>query len=85
MRTISSKLVSPLKPRPIERLVSKFRGQPATCNFNYTGPMAETVLLGNIAYRIQGGFEWDASELKPTGNDAAEQYIREPFRKGWEI
>ena len=60
-------------------------GEPATCNFNYTGPMAETVLLANAAYRAQGGFAWDHETLTPEGNAAAEQLIREPFRKGWEI
>src|SRR6056297_3849255 len=25
-------------------------GEPATCHFDYSGPMAETVLLGNVAY-----------------------------------
>ena len=58
---------------------------PATCNFGYTGPMAETVLLANVAYRVQGGFDWDHETLTPKGNAAAEKYIREPFRKGWEI
>src|SRR5690606_13040337 len=26
-------------------------GSPATCNFDYSGPLSETVLLGNTAYR----------------------------------
>ena len=48
-------------------------GEPATCNFDYSGPMAETVLLANIAYRIQGSFEWDAAKLQPKGNAEAEK------------
>ena len=60
-------------------------GTPATCNFDYSGPMAESVILANVAYRAQGGFEWDAATLTPKGNAAAGQYLREPFRKGWEI
>lgn len=60
-------------------------GNPASCNFDYSGPMAETVLLGNIAYRVQGGFEWDAENLKPRGNAAAETFIRDEYRKGWEV
>ena len=43
------------------------------------------VLLGNVAYRAQGEFEWDAKTLTPKGNDRAKQFITEPFRKGWEI
>ncbi|MFN4258311.1 MAG: Gfo/Idh/MocA family protein [Gemmataceae bacterium] len=60
-------------------------GQPATCNFDYTGPMTETVLLGNVAYRAGGGFEWDAAQLKAIGNAEADRYLRTPYRKGWEI
>ncbi|MEX0819222.1 MAG: Gfo/Idh/MocA family oxidoreductase, partial [Pirellulaceae bacterium] len=29
-------------------------GEPATCNFDYSGPLSETVLLGNVAYRVGG-------------------------------
>lgn len=59
-------------------------GQPATCNFEYSGPLAETVLLGNVAYR-GGAFEWDWQSLKTIGNENAQQLIREEYRKGWEI
>ncbi len=60
-------------------------GEPASCNWAYSGPMAETVLLANISYRIQGGFTWDATTLKATDNLAVEKYLRQEFRKGWEI
>ncbi len=59
-------------------------GDPASCNFDYSGPMAETVLLGNVAYRT-GGFDWDSKQLKTTGNDQAQELIRTAYRKGWEI
>ena len=59
-------------------------GQPATCNFDYSGPMAETVLLGNVAFRA-GGFDWDSEGLKTKGNAKAQALIQEAFRKGWEI
>lgn len=60
-------------------------GPPASCHFDYTGPMTETILLGNVAFRAGGGFDWNAAELKPSGNPKAESYLRSPFRKGWEI
>lgn len=59
-------------------------GTPATCNFDYSGPLSETVLLGNTAYRAGGGFDWDASSLTAKGNDNAKQYLYSKFRKGWE-
>ena len=59
--------------------------EPASCNFDYSGPMAETVLLGNVAYRAGGGFDWNAKDLKASGNDKANGLLRDEFRKGWEI
>ncbi len=50
-------------------------GPRASCNFDYSGPLAETVLLANVAYRAGGGFDWNAATLNATGNDAAEQYL----------
>jgi len=60
-------------------------GEPATCHFDYTGPMAEAVLLGNVAYRAGGGFDWDAKTLKATGNPRAQALVREAYRKGWTL
>jgi predicted dehydrogenase len=59
-------------------------GIAATCNFDYSGPMAEAVLIANVAYRAGGSFEWDAKTLRTTGNSKAQALIRPTFRKGWE-
>ncbi len=59
-------------------------GAAATCDFDYSGPLAETVLLGNVAYRA-GGFDWNASTMETGGNRDAQSLIRETYRKGWEI
>ncbi len=59
-------------------------GTPASCNFDYSGPMSESVLLANIAYRIQGEFDWDAAALK-TSRDDATALLRRAYRKGWEV
>jgi hypothetical protein len=60
-------------------------GPPATCNFQYTGPMTETILLGNVAYRSGQTFDWDADQLRPRGNVDIEAFIRPPYRKGWDV
>ena len=61
-------------------------GQAATCNFNYSGPMTETVLLANAAFRAGGeAFNWDGERMRATGNDAVTPFLREPFRDGWAI
>ena len=65
--------------------ISACKGGPAaTCNFDYSGPLAETVLLGNVAYR-KGGFRWDSEQLLTMGNEQAQRLIQEPYRKGWEM
>ena len=60
-------------------------GEAATCNFDYSGPLTETVLLGNVGYRAKAKFDWDAKKLAVSGHETAQQFIRTPFRKGWEV
>jgi predicted dehydrogenase len=59
-------------------------GGPTTCNFDYSGALTETVLLGNVAYRCGKQFEWDAAKLKPSVAEA-EQFISKEYRKGWDV
>ena len=59
-------------------------GEAATCNFDYSGPMAETVLLGNVAYRA-GGFDWNYKTLDTGSNSKAQSLIKESYRPGWEV
>lgn len=59
-------------------------GEAATCHFDYSGPMAETILLGNVAYRTGEAFEWDAAKLKSPGCTAIDALNFPTYRKGWE-
>jgi hypothetical protein len=56
-----------------------------TCNFDYSGPLSEAVMLANVAYRAGDGFDWDAQNLKTVGNPQAQSLIREEYRKGWDL
>lgn len=62
-------------------------GVPATCCFDYSGPLAETVILGNCAYRAgaKEGFIWDWQNVKSPDNTAINEYIYPKYRKGWEL
>lgn len=60
-------------------------GSPTTCNFSYAGPLTETVLLGNVAYRAGAKLEWNGPALKAQNNAKAQGYIRTKYRKGWEL
>lgn len=59
-------------------------GGPTTCNFDYSGALTETVLLGTVAYRLGKPFAWDGAKLEASEPDA-EKYIRKAYRKGWEL
>ncbi len=59
-------------------------GGKTTCNFDYSGALTETVLLGTVAYRLGKGFDWNAKELKAS-EPGAERFIRKEYRKGWAL
>jgi predicted dehydrogenase len=60
-------------------------GGPTTCNFDYSGALAEAVLLGNVAYRSGEKLRWDAKAAKVTNTAAAEPFIRREYRSGWTL
>lgn len=60
-------------------------GSPTTCNFDYSGALSETVLLGNVAYRAQKPLEWDAATLTAKNAPEAAKLISKEYRSGWEI
>lgn len=60
-------------------------GSPTTCNFDYSGALTETVLLGNVAYRIGKQLDWDAKSLTATNCPEATKYISKEYRSGWEV
>jgi predicted dehydrogenase len=63
----------------------KTRG-PTTCNFDYSGALAEAVLLGNVSYRAgQQKLEWDAAALRATNCSDADAFVRREYRAGWTL
>jgi hypothetical protein len=60
-------------------------GEPAGCNFNWAGPLTETVLLGNLAIRAGKPIEWDAAKGEVTNLAAANRFVREPYENGWTL
>jgi hypothetical protein len=63
----------------------KLRG-PTTCNFDYSGALAEAVLLGNVSYRAGGQkLLWDAESLKATNCSDADPFIQRQYRTGWTL
>lgn len=58
---------------------------PTTCNFDYSGALTETVLLGNVAFRTGEKIQWDAENLKVTNSDKGQALIQREYRKGWTL
>ena len=60
-------------------------GAPACSNFNYSGPLTEVVLLGNLAIRTEGHLLWDGPNMRVTNNEAANEFVRREYRQGWRL
>lgn len=59
-------------------------GTPATCNFSYSGPMAETAILGNTAFRAgHKSFDWDAEKMIAVNCPEVQAALKPEFRQGW--
>ncbi|MDR1492765.1 MAG: Gfo/Idh/MocA family oxidoreductase [Planctomycetaceae bacterium] len=59
-------------------------GTAASCNFNYSGPMAETAILGNAAYYAGcKSFDWDAKNMLAINCPEMEPLIKPEFFNGW--
>ncbi|MBU0639503.1 MAG: hypothetical protein KKB50_11610 [Planctomycetes bacterium] len=60
-------------------------GPPAGSNFDYAGPLTETVLLGNVAIRAQQRIDFDATAREITNLPAANAYFKREYRAGWSL
>ena len=71
-----------------------------TSSFDYSGPLTETVLMGNIAIRsfmlrkqTEKGYDyfgrkkllWDGNAMKITNLEEANQFVGRDYRSGWEL
>ncbi len=67
--------------------VNAVRGEGKTsAHFDYAGPLTELVLLGCIATRFpQEALQWDAANLRFANVPKANEFVRRPYRKGWEV
>jgi predicted dehydrogenase len=61
-------------------------GKPAISNFDYAGPFAEMVLLGNLAVRFpERRLLWDGPNMKVTNDADAQAFVKRPYREGWTL
>ena len=61
-------------------------GTKASADFSYSGPLTELALLGNLAKRYPNQkLLWDNELMKVTNLEAANEWVRRPYRKGWSL
>ena len=67
-------------------------GKPAGSNFDWAGPLTETVLLGNIALRPElreklgfQSLEFDPGTLSFPNIPEADQFLQYKYRDGWSL
>jgi predicted dehydrogenase len=60
-------------------------GPKAYSNFDYSGPLTEMILLGNVALRSGKKIEWNAKKLKVTNDKDANRLVTKRYRKGYEV
>jgi predicted dehydrogenase len=67
--------------------IDAIKGGPAAMsNFEYGARLVEIVLLGVLSLRLGGKkIYWDPDNIKAIGLPEADEIIREPVRKGWEM
>ena len=61
------------------------QGRKANAGFEYSGPLTEFVILGNVAKRTQSKLYYDAKNMKFTNNSDADQYLKQTYRKPWRL
>jgi len=87
MRT--AKLPEPFLERGINHYQDWIRGckggPKPSANFDYAGPLTETILLGNIAAKASQKIEWDAKNLKITNIPEANKLLKRNYRQGWHL
>jgi len=61
-------------------------GKQAISNFDYAGPFAEMVLLGNLAVRFPyRRLLWNGEKMIVTNDKDAQAYVMRKYRDGWSL
>ncbi|NQT00844.1 MAG: Gfo/Idh/MocA family oxidoreductase [Planctomycetes bacterium] len=81
--------VEPFLPRGVNHYQEWIRackgGPKPSANFDYSGPLSETILLGNVAARAKQKLFWDGPNFRVTNMPDAEKYLKREYREGWSL
>jgi len=82
-----------LPPKTIPRSIGHHRewieackgGPPAGACFEFSGPVTEALILGNVAVRARKKLLWDPAAFQVTNVPEANRYLHYEYRKPWTI
>ena len=57
--------------------------EAAMAGFWYSGLFTESLLVGNLAVRLNKRTEWDSASMKATNAPEAEALVKKTYRKGY--
>jgi hypothetical protein len=60
-------------------------GPPAMSNFDFATPLAEFLLLGNVATLFEGELQYDPRACRIVNNTEADSALLREYRKGWTL
>lgn len=61
-------------------------GAPASSNFEFSGPLSEMVLMGNLAVRYPNRrLLWNGGQMEVTNDAEANSYVKRQYRQGWTL
>jgi predicted dehydrogenase len=61
------------------------QGGSTTCNFDYSGALTESVLLGTVAYRSGKTIAWDGDKFQVTNEPELQHWLHKEYRQGWTL
>ncbi len=83
------KFPEPFLPRGISHYQQWIRackgGPKPSADFDYSGPLTETILLGNLAARVAEKLDWDGPNCRVTNVPEANKYLQRTYRQGWSL
>lgn len=83
------KLPRPSLPRGVDHYqewIKACKGGPKPlADFDYSGPLSEAVLLGNIAARAKTKLDWSGQYFEIRNAPDAAKYLRREYRQGWKL
>jgi predicted dehydrogenase len=60
-------------------------GPKPLANFDYAGPLSETILFGNVSALAGEKLLWDGPNLKVTNLPESNEHLKRKYREGWRL